>query len=50
MQSAEHQVDLQGLVEEARIAGLGVELLLQTEDQARAEHPLQRDVVSVLGG
>ena len=42
---AEHQIDLQCLVDEARIGGLGVELLFQAEDQARAEHPLERDVI-----
>ena len=45
MQAAEHQIDLQRLVEKGRLAKLGVELLLEPVEQPRPEQTFQRGMV-----
>ena len=46
--AAEHQVDLQRLVEETRHIAVGLEQFLQPEHQARPKHALEGDAICVL--
>ena len=45
MLAAQHQIDLQRLVDESRLVDPGVELLLQPVQQTRTEHALERGMI-----
>ena len=45
MLAAEHEIDLQRLIDEGRLADPGVELLLQPIEQARTEHAFERGMI-----